>query len=191
MPGLASRQQNFHQGGNQRRTRAESYTPESTARLSAADQLMGMDSSLAIPTLTGVPVVHHYCGGDHAAIALARALINLDLGVPDDWERAKRDPTRFIAATLSRWIEGHGGKAIQQRFGLVATICSFLDEYSERREEDPASNHLYLTVETDRAAYLVLEPTLELLEKQRGVSGGLLPDVHRCAQRMAPRVRSS
>jgi hypothetical protein len=97
----------------------------------------------------------------------------LDLGSSEDWERAKHDPTRFIMATLSRWIEGHRGKAIRRRFGLVATICSFLDEYSERREEDPAGSHLYLTVETDRAAYLVLEPTLELLEKERpGLAAG-------------------
>jgi len=173
MPGLASRQQNFHHGGNHRRTRAQRYDAVPTARLSAAGHLMGIGSSLAIPTLAGIPASHQYCGGDQAAINLARTAVELGLGFPGDWERAKHDPTRFIAATLSRWIEDHGGKAIRRRFGLVATICSSLDEYSERSEEDPADSHLYLTVETDRAAYLVLAPTLELLEKERrGLAAG-------------------
>jgi hypothetical protein len=69
--------------------------------------------------------------------------------------------------TLSRSIEGHGGEAIRRRFGLEATIhSSSLDEYSERREGNPAGSQLYLTVESHTAAYLVLGPTLELLEAE-------------------------
>jgi hypothetical protein len=62
------------------------------ARKSAANDLMAVGNSLAIPTLAGIPVVHRYSAGDHAAIELSRTLVKLDIGVPEDWERATHDP---------------------------------------------------------------------------------------------------
>jgi hypothetical protein len=164
MPQLANCQQTSYQCADWRWTPAERYAVVPTARQSAANELMAVGNSLAIPTLAGIPVVHRYSVGDHAAIELSRTLVKLDIGVPEHWERATHDPEKFIAVAMSRWIEGHGGQAIRRRFGLEATIESSLDEYSERREGDPTGSRLYLTVESDRAAYLVLDPTLELLE---------------------------
>jgi len=167
MPQLANCQQTTYQCADWRWTPAERYAAVPTARQSAANELMAVGNSLAIPTLAGIPVVHRDSAGEHAAIELSRKLVKLDIGVPEDWERATHDPEKFIAVAMSRWIEGHGGQAIRRRFGLEATIESSLDEYSERREEDPTGSRLYLTVESDRAAYLVLEPTLDLLEVEQ------------------------
>ena len=76
---------------------------------------------------------------------------------------AKHDPTAYIGLTLARWIGMHGGPAIRRRFALIAAITSCLNDYAER---DGANPHLlYVTVDSDRAGYVVLTPTLELLEK--------------------------
>ncbi|MBI1954983.1 MAG: hypothetical protein HYS38_01155, partial [Acidobacteria bacterium] len=96
-------------------------------------------------------------------VALAKTLLQLDIAVPQEWEKAKRDPTAYVWLTLARWIAMHGGQAIKRRFGLTTAITSRLDEYSERDGANP--NLLYLTVDSDRAGYVVLSPTLELLEK--------------------------
>ena len=124
---------------------------------------MAVGRSLAIPRLDGVAAAHRYSGGDRAAINLARALMELDLGAPEDWKTAKYEPTKFVELSLARWIGRNGGEAIRRRFGLEATICSDLDEYAERREGDPDGKLLYLTVESDTAAYVVLGPVLQLL----------------------------
>jgi hypothetical protein len=49
-----------------------------------ADHLMGVGNSLAIASLDGIAVAHRYCEGDDAATGLARTLVELDLGVPED-----------------------------------------------------------------------------------------------------------
>lgn len=166
MPEMASREPNLHQRAHRHGALAQRHAPFGAAREPAASQLMGVGNSLEIPSLEGVAVAHRYSGGDRAAITLARTLVELNLGVPEDWETSEHDPTRFIQVTLGRWIEGRGGEAIRRRFDLTATISSFLDEYSESREEDLNGGTLYLTVESDAAAYLVLGPTLQLLDAE-------------------------
>lgn len=166
MPELASREQNLYPRTRRQHPPMPGHADNGTARQPAPSQLMGRSGSLAMPSLEGVAVAHRYSGGDRLTLDLARALVELDLGVSRDWETAAYDPTSLIEVTLGRWIEGHGGEAIRHRFDLTATICSFLDEYSERRAGQPASGRLYLTVESDAAAYLVLGPVLQLLERE-------------------------
>jgi hypothetical protein len=89
--------------------------------------------------------------------------LKLDIAVPEDWEKAKHDPTAFIGLTLARWIARHGFKAIKRRFDLTAAITSRLDEYTDRYPENP--NMLYLTVDASSAGYVVLSSSLELLEE--------------------------
>ena len=166
MPELASCKQNLHSRNRRQRPPMPGHADIGPARQPAPSQLMGRSGSLAMPSLEGVAVAHRYSGGDRLTLDLARALVELDIGAPEDWETAAYDPTSLIEATLGRWIEDHGGEAIRHRFDLTATICSFLDEYSERRDGSPASGRLYLTVESDAAAYLVLGPVLRLLEQE-------------------------
>ena len=110
-----------------------------------------------------MPVDHSLCAGDEPAVALAKTLLKLDIAVPEDWEKAKHDPTAYIGLTLARWIARHGVEAIKRRFDLTAAITSLLDEYTDRDPENP--NLLYLTVDAGSAGYVVLSSTLELLEK--------------------------
>jgi hypothetical protein len=96
---------------------------------------------------------------------LAKSLVELDIAIPGDWERADCDPTSFIRLTLERWIKAHGDAAIRRRFLLVATISDIPCEWTERDETKP--NQLFLIIEPSEASCgcVTLGPTLELLEK--------------------------
>jgi hypothetical protein len=101
---------------------------------------------------------------DRRAVMLAKSLVELDIAVPGDWERAEADPTSFTRLTLERWIKAHGGPAIRRRFLLVATISDSPCEWAERDETRP--NRLFLTVEPSEASCgcAAFGATLQLLE---------------------------
>ena len=149
--------------GRRKRPLVQRNTSVAAPRLVATAELMGSGDNLALPRLDHVTVEHSLCAGDEPAVALAKTLLKLDIATPEDWEKAKHDPTSYIGLTLGRWIAVHGGPAIRRRFALTAAITSCLDDYTERDETN--SNLLYLTVESDRSGYVVFGPTLEVLEK--------------------------
>jgi len=163
MPSNQKMRTDFSKGRRRKWPMVQRNTARATRGLVAAAELMGSGNQLALPRLDGVEIEHRFCAGDEPAVALARSLLQLDIAIPDDWEKAKRDPTTYIWLTLARWIAMHGGQDIKRRFGLTTTITSRLDEYSERDGADP--NSLYVTVDSDRAGYVVLNQTLGLLEK--------------------------
>jgi hypothetical protein len=144
---------------------AKRITPVAAARLASAADLMGTGDQLSVPRLEGVPLEHQYSAGDSALIAFARTLVEVDLAAPEDWESAHRDPGAYVLKTIARWIAAHGGAAIRRRFDLYATLGSDLDEYSDENQENPDGTQLYLTVDPDHCGFVVLGPTLELLEK--------------------------
>jgi hypothetical protein len=139
--------------------------PVAPAGLATAADLMGVGDELSIPCLEGVPAEYRYSLGDSALIALARTLVELDLAAPGDWGSANRDAGALVLITLDRWITTHGGDSIRRRFDLYVTLSSYLDEYSDKNEENPDRSHLFLTVDPGRCGFVVLGPTLELLEK--------------------------
>ncbi len=132
--------------------------------LAAAD-LMGVGGQLTIPRLDSVPLEHRFSADDGACIALARTLSELDIAGAEDWGLANHDPRAYVLVTLDHWIAAHGGEAIKRRFDLYATLTGCLDEYSERKEENPDGSRLYLTIDPDKAGFVVLRPTLDLLEE--------------------------
>jgi hypothetical protein len=144
---------------------AKKITPVAAARLASAADLMATGDQLAIPRLEGMPLKYLYSADDSASVALARTLVELDLAAPEDWESAHRDPGIYVLKTIERRIAAHGGAAIRRRFDLYATLGSDLDEYSDKNEDNPDGTQLYLTVDPDRCGFVVLGPTLELLEK--------------------------
>lgn len=163
---MAVRKPNFRQRLKQRKPLAAGNTALAASRQPAAGWLMAVGQSLLMPGLGGVPAEHRFWGGDVAAVTLARTLAELDIAVPGDWNAARHDPAAYVLITLERWIADHGGEAIRRRFELQATLCSSLDDFSDRREEDPDGTQLFLTVEASRAAYLVLGPALESLSRE-------------------------
>jgi hypothetical protein len=62
--------------------------------------------------------------------------------------------------TLQRWIRDHGGEAIQRRFDVDLALSDRLVDYSDERGQEGT---LYLIVDPDSAAFVLLNPTIELL----------------------------
>lgn len=131
----------------------------------AAADLMGVGDQLAIPRLDGVPLEHRFSGGELASIALAQTLLELDIAIAEDWVAASHDPRTFVLKTLDCWIAAHGGDVIKRRFDLYVTFTDCLDGYLEGNEDNPDGSRLYLTIDADKAGYVVLRPTLELLDQ--------------------------
>ena len=147
------------------RSRLQPHAAHRPSRLAAAGQLMAQGAGLLLPRLAGVPPIHRMVADDRLAVALAKSLVELDIGVPGDWKRAECDPTSFTRLTLERWIKAHGGSVIRRRFLLVASISDTPCEWADRDESKP--NQLFLAVEPSEASCgcVTFGPTLELLEK--------------------------
>ena len=125
---------------------------------------MAQGSGLVIPRLDAVPVVHRLVADDRLAVMLAKALLELDIAVPGDWNKADHDPTSFIRITLERWIHTHGGPAIRHRFLLSTVISNSPSDWAERDETRP--NQLFLIIEPSEASCGCANfgPTLQSLE---------------------------
>src|SRR5207249_4265 len=131
-----------------------------TSRLAPAG-LMGHASGLIVPKLDGVPVEYRLSAEDPRGIKLAQTLTTLGLAEPSAWEDAKHSPTAYVREALKRWLALHGGEQVRQNFVLNATISGSPDLYSG---DDGRRELLYLMVDPDSAGYMILGPTLEMLE---------------------------
>ncbi len=131
-------------------------------RILTAHQLMAPECGVVLPRLDGIPGEHRFLADDQETIALAEILVESDIGVAEDWEKSRRDPTNYVSLTLQRWIRDHGGEAIECRFDLGITLSDRLVDYSDERGPQGT---LYLIVDPEGAAFVVLKPALDLLEK--------------------------
>ena len=122
---------------------------------------MGQASGVILPKLDGVPVEYRLSAEDPRAIKLAQTLTTLGLAEPGDWDEAKRSPTNYVQAALKRWLVSHGGEQVRENFALNAMISSSPNLYSG---DDGCRELLYLMVDPDSAGYMLLGPTLEMLE---------------------------
>ena len=132
-------------------------------RMATAEHLMPKGSGLTIPCLDGVPLEHQLWQGEQAAARTAAAFLKAGLASEEDWYRAQRNPFDFMKMTLNRWVAAHWATEIQEEFRLHLTLSTSLDRYFTDQEPN-ATSELYLTIEPESAGYLVLGPTLRLLE---------------------------
>ena len=131
-------------------------------RILTAHQLMAPECGVVLPRLDEIPRKHRFLADDQETIVLAEILVESDIGVVEDWEKSRRDPTNYVSLTLQRWIRDHGGEAIERRFDLAVTLSDRLVDYSGKRAPEGT---LYLIVDPDGAAFALLKPAIELLEK--------------------------
>jgi hypothetical protein len=143
-------------------TMASGQTPAPARRIYAPDKLMAAPCGIVLPNLEEIPGEHRFSADDGEMIALAETLINCDVAVPEDWSKSGRDPLKYLFLTLERWIQIHGSSAIDRRFDLDLTLSDRLVDYSDERGP---KGTLYLIVDPDSAAFVLLTPTLKLLEK--------------------------
>lgn len=143
-------------------TMAGGKTTVATRRITAADKLMAVPCGIGLPSLVKVATEQRFSADDREVIALAETLVNSDIAAPEEWQKSGRDAAKYLWLTLERWIRDHGGAIIDRRFDLDLTLSDRLVEYSdERRPEDM----LYLIADPGSAAFVLLSPTIELLEK--------------------------
>jgi len=143
-------------------TMADGETAFATWRISAANKLMAPPCSIGLPSLAEIPGEQRFSADDREVIALAETLIKCDVAAPDDWEKSRRDPLKYLLLTLERWIQIHGGSALDRRFDLDLTLSDRLVDYSDERGP---KGTLYLVLDPDSAAFVLLTQTLDLLEK--------------------------
>jgi len=137
-------------------------TTSDARRIITAELLMAPECGVVLPRLSGVPAEHRFLADDRETIALAETLVKSDIGVVEDWEKSGRDPTKYVLLTLQRWIRVHGGTAIDRRFDLDVGLSDRLVDYSDER--GPAGT-LYLIVDPNGAAFVVLHSAIEQLEE--------------------------
>jgi hypothetical protein len=123
---------------------------------------MAPPCEVLLPTLEKVPVEQCFSADDREVIALAEILVTSDIAAVEDWKKSERDATKYLLLTLQRWIRDHGGVSIQRRFDLDLTLSDRLVDYSDERGPEGT---LYLIVDPESAAFVLLKPVIELLEK--------------------------
>jgi len=131
-------------------------------RILTAHQLMARERGVVLPRIDEIPAERRFLADDREVIALAEILVKSDIAVVDDWAKSGKDATKFLLLTLQRWIGDHGGAAIDRRFDLELTLSDWLVDYSDERGPQDT---LYLIVDPEGAAFVLLNPVLELLTK--------------------------
>jgi hypothetical protein len=139
---------------------AQRKTSAAPGRITSAD-LIAPYSHVALPSLEGVASEHRFLADDSEAISLAEILVTSNIAVAEDWHKSGRDPSTYVSLTLQRWVRNRGGTAIDRRFDLDVTLSDRLNDYSDERAPQGT---LYLIVDPESAAFVLLNPVTELLE---------------------------
>lgn len=160
MSGTANVVSTVGEGGRAMLPLARRKTPRPSRRIPAADQLMAPPCEVVVPTLEEVSTEQRFSADDREVIALAEILVKADIAAVEDWEKSGRDATKYLLLTLQRWVRNHGGASIQRRFDLDLTLSDRLVDYSDERGPEGT---LYLIVDPNASAFVLLNPAIDLL----------------------------
>lgn len=120
---------------------------------------------LVLPDGSPVPTEFRLVEGERAAAKLALNFLEAGIGYADEWAASDGSATAFIQRSLNRWLDDHGRVKIQEHFFLDVVLSTSLDRYCYGQ---PAASgdisRMFLTIEPESAGYVVLGPTLRLLE---------------------------
>ena len=137
--------------------------PHPAARVATANCLMATGSGSSIPRLDGIPTEYRFLGGIEVAARLGMTLLSSGLAHPRQWDQVGRDPSRFVEHALREWVRTHGGPEIEKELFLHLGLVSDLDPCGQG-ERQGGEDEMYLVLEPESAGYVVLGPTLRLLE---------------------------
>jgi len=140
---------------------ARRQAPSTTKRSPAANLLIAPPCELVLPRLEEVPVEHRFLADDREVLALAEILVRSNIATAENWEKSGRDATKYLSVSLQRWMRERGAAAVDRRFDLDLTLSDRLVDYSDERGPEGT---LYLVLDPDGAAFVLLKPTVELLE---------------------------
>lgn len=120
---------------------------------------------LILPDGRPVPTEFRLVEGERAAAKLALNFLEAGIGYVDEWAASDGSASTFIQRSLNRWLDDHGRAKIQEHFFLDVVLSTSLDRYCYGQ---PAASgdisRMFLTIEPESAGYVVLGPTLRLLE---------------------------
>ncbi len=134
-----------------------------SARLAAA-ALMPAGCGLTIPRLDGVETEQQLWQGEQSAARLAHSFLEANIAEADDWHAANHNPFQFLKKGLECWLDAHGAPVVREQFFLDLSLSTSLDRYSGIDATSDDISRMFLTVEPDSAGYVILSPTLRLLE---------------------------
>lgn len=140
---------------------ARREAPSGTRRSLTADLLMAPPCEVGLPNLETIPAEHRFSADDRELLALAETLVKSNIATVEDWEKSGKDGVKYLSLTLRRWVGAHGAAAIDRRFDLDLTLSDRLVDYSDERGPEGT---LYLILDPDGAAFVLLRPVLDLLE---------------------------
>lgn len=118
-----------------------------------------------MPHLDGAPAVHRVWRGDRVAAAVGRAMLRAKAADAYTWTVSNNDPFQFVQTSLARFVERHGGQFVSDTFPVSVVLTGTLNEYASA-DHDVDATRLFLTIDPKEAGYLVIGPTLEVLERQ-------------------------
>lgn len=121
-----------------------------------------------LKTAAGHPVATEFrlVEGERAAARLALNLLEAGVGYADEWAACGGSALAFIQRSLDRWLDDHGRAKIQEQFFLDVVLSNALDRYSCGQAAGSGDiSRMYLTIEPESAGYVVLGPTLRLLDE--------------------------
>ncbi|MCA2969325.1 MAG: hypothetical protein INH43_12485 [Acidobacteriaceae bacterium] len=120
---------------------------------------------LSLPDGRPVPTEFRLVEGERTAAKLALNFLEAGIGYADEWAASGGSATTFIQRSLNRWLDDHGRAKIQEHFFLDVVLSTSLDRYCYGQ---PAASgdisRMFLAIEPESAGYVVLGPTLRLLE---------------------------
>jgi len=137
------------------------WKPTATTRNIVAADLMPIGTGVVLPQLAGIEPELQWVSDDRSLVSLAKSLVKLGIADPEDWSRCHSDPSKYVVETTRRWIESHGARQIRRRFDLHLTIADMILAYPDRKAEEHC---LFLIADPASAGYVVLKPSIELLE---------------------------
>jgi len=141
----------------------ERHASAASTRLAPTD-LMPTGSGLAIPRLDGVPLEQQLWQGGQSAARLAHSFLEADVADVGDWIAARQNPFEFLKRALERWLGEHGEPVIREQFSVDVLLSTSLDRYFGCDGKSSDVSRVFLTLEPDSAGYVILGPTLRLLE---------------------------
>lgn len=167
MPRLATRGLNSFAGSRPREAIRKADHPPVARQVAPANTLTLAPGRWGwkMPHLDGVPAVHRVWRGDRVAATIGCAMLRAGVADAHTWSVSNGDPFQFVQASLAKFVEGHGGRLAQDTFPVSLALTGTLNEYAAADREVDATN-LFLTIDPKEAGYLVLGPTLQVLERQ-------------------------
>src|ERR1051326_6629478 len=155
--GLDSRRAQYGKASSPR------YAAAGAAELASTD-LMPVGSGLDMPRLAGMAIEQQLWQGEQAAARLAHIFLDAGIADPDDWIATEHNPFQFLQAALERWLRNHGSAVIREQFSVDVLVSTRLDRYIAGDSGSDDIYRVFIALEPDAAGYVILGPTLQLLE---------------------------